>query len=437
MGLFGKKKSGPTDRVPGDKDRYRFLRPVGEGGISVVGSYYDGRLNRVVALKELRKDSLDDDELTRFFINESKLLGYLDHPGVIPVFDTFLREDGRPCYTMKLCQGLPLSSLLESYEGPNRGPMPLQRALEIFTKLSESLAYVHDRGVLHLDLKPDNIMVGTYGEVMLLDWGSAKLFKSTEFYKYLEEHTPDTEVAYFEQERQGVTLGTPRYMSPEQAEHGREELTCASDVFSAGIVFYQMLTSCHPFPAQRPRELMEQIATLEPTPPHKVNHDIPVRLSEICLGMLHKSPRVRYQDFHAVLRDLDSYRGVGEAFPIRECVDGEMIFDEGDAGDFAFMVLDGEVEIIKQVSENELKVIATLGEGEIVGELAIISKLPRTAGARARGRTRIRILSKTDIDREMEKLSPWVSKMITGLSGRFIDLRDRLLDSERLPAAGK
>jgi CRP-like cAMP-binding protein len=95
------------------------------------------------------------------------------------------------------------------------------------------------------------------------------------------------------------------------------------------------------------------------------------------------------------------------------------------------MILEGQIEIIKQVGERESKVIATLGVGEIVGELAIISKLPRTAGARARGPTRIRILSKTDIDQEMEKLSPWVSKMITGLSGRFIELRDRLLESQR------
>jgi len=434
MSLFGKKKNEAVQRAFSGKDRYRYLRPVGEGGISAVGSYYDGRLNRVVALKELKKDNLTNDEHTRFFINESKLLGYLDHPGVIPVFDTFLHEDGRPCYTMKLCQGLPLSSLLESYEGPNRGPMPMQRALEIFTKLAEGLAYVHDKGVLHLDLKPDNIMVGTYGEVMLLDWGSARLFRSDEFYKYLEEHTPDTEVAYFEQERPGITVGTPRYMSPEQAEFGREKLTCASDVFSAGIVFYQMLTSLHPFPAQRPRELTEQIRTLEPTPPHEVNRDIPRMLSQICLGMLRKVPADRYQDFHAVLQDLASYRGVGEAFPVRECADGEMIFSEGDSGDFAFMILEGQVEIMKQVGESEPKVIATVGVGEIIGELAIISRLPRTAGARARGPTRIRILSKTDIDTEMEKLSPWVSKMITGLSGRFIELRDRLLETEKQKA---
>jgi CRP-like cAMP-binding protein len=427
MSLFNKKSAAVVRTFA--KERYHYLSKVGEGGFSAVGSYYDARLNRLVALKEPKDANASDDALTRF-INESKLLGYLDHPGVMPVFDSFLHENRRPCYTMKLCQGLTLSNLLAAYEGSNRGPMPLQRALAIFTKLSESLAYAHDKGVLHLDVKPDNIMVGTYGEVMLLDWGSAKLFKSDEFYKYLKAHMHHTELARFENERQLNPVCSPAYMSPEQTEVGRDKLTCSSDVFSAGIVFYQMLTSRHPFPAQRPRELMEQIRSLEPTAPHVVNHDIPGMLSQICLRMLRKEPADRYQDFHGVLQDLSSYRGVGEGFPIRECADGEVIFNEGDSGDFAFMVLSGEVEILKHVGRSEPKVIATLGIGDIAGELAIISELPRTAGARALGSTRIRILSKADIHTEMEKLSPWVSKMIRGLSDRFIELRDRLLELE-------
>jgi CRP-like cAMP-binding protein len=128
------------------------------------------------------------------------------------------------------------------------------------------------------------------------------------------------------------------------------------------------------------------------------------------------------------------YRGVGEGFPTRSCESGEVIFNEGDPGEYAFMIMSGQVEILKQVG-GVPKVIATLGAGQVVGELAIIGKHPRTAGARALGPTKVRLLSKGDIERELEKLSPWVSTMITGLSTRFVELRDRLLEAEQHPEA--
>jgi CRP-like cAMP-binding protein len=182
--------------------------------------------------------------------------------------------------------------------------------------------------------------------------------------------------------------------------------------------------------------LVDQIRSLHPPSPEEVNREVPSMLSQICMRMLQKEPADRYPDFHAVLRDLSSFRGVGEAFPQRDYASGEIIFNEGEPGDFAFMILVGQVEILKQLGEPAPRVIATLGVGEVVGELAIISKLPRSAGARARGPTRIRILSQADIENEMRKLSPWVSKMITGLSSRFLQLRDRLLESERKPPTG-
>ncbi|MFM1943913.1 MAG: hypothetical protein RI897_2895 [Verrucomicrobiota bacterium] len=431
MKFFQKNQSKAVARAFLDKERYRFIREVGEGGLSSVGSFYDSRLNRVVALKTLQEEHVGNEELVRFFINEAKLLGYLDHPGVVPVFDTFLREKDTPCYTMKLCQGLSLASLLDAYKGPNRGPIPLARTVEIFTKLAETLAYVHDKGVLHLDLKPDNIIVGTYGEVILLDWGSARLYSSEKFYEHLGQHTEDTEVAYFEKERESLVLGTPRYMSPEQVAGEREHLTCASDLFSAGIILYEMLTSLHPFPAKKPSELMDQVLKHDPPRPHEINREIPRKLSHICWKMLAKKPEDRYQGFHEVLEELASYHGVGDGFPVQDYIPGEVIFNEGDSGEYAFLIMSGEVEILKEIGEPEPKVIARLGVGEIVGELAVISHSPRTAAARAATPVRIRILSKADIEQELEKLSPWVSKMISGLTGRFIDLRDKYLELER------
>ncbi len=432
MLFFGNQKLRSILAAFGGKQRYQSLRPVGEGGISTVSSFLDLRLNRVVALKEIRTEHLANAELVQFFINESKLMAYLDHPGVISVYDAFLQDGRRPCYTMKLCEGKSLRELLDAQESSGTGPLRLQRSLEIFLKFCQTMAYVHDKGVLHLDLKPENIMVGTYGEVLVLDWGSARLYQSDRFYENLERFTHDTTLARFEKEDDTVVLVTPRYMSPEQSESGREKLTCASDVFSAGVIFYEMLTGRHAFPGQEPRELMKQVRSSTPPPPHEVNRDVPRMLSQICLKMIEKNLAARYHTFQEVLHELSLCQGSGETFPTRLYQPGETIFHEGDAGDYAFIVLSGEVEIVKQV-ESGPKVIATLGEGEIVGELAILGKQPRTAAARARVPTQIRILSREDIEHELEKLSPWVGKMITSLSSRFLELRGRLLEQEQRP----
>lgn len=425
MSFFGRKTPPSLKRSFANKRRYHFLAPVGEGGISNVSSFFDTRLNRVVALKELRESEQYKEELQQFFINEAKLIGYLDHPGVIPVFDAFLRGDGGACYTMKLYEGELLTELVEKGKKTDQRHMPLTQSFEIFLKLCETMAYVHDKGVLHLDIKPDNIMIGTYGEVMVLDWGSAYLYDSTRFYEYLEQHTEKTGLAHFAKEGKGIILGTPQYMSPEQTNSSRDTLTCASDIFSAGTVFYEMLTGRHPFPSHHSEELMDQIRALNPPPPHEVNSDLPRRLSQLCMRMLQKNPVNRHGSFHDVLRELAECRIAGETLPVKHYDAGRVIFNEGDAGDYSFMILSGQVEISKWI-DGAKRVLARLGPGEVVGELAIISRQPRTATATALEPTRIRVMSKEDVEQELDKLSPWVGKMITGLSGRFIEINDRL-----------
>jgi len=339
VGLFKKAQknySSPIFEELTRAHRYYPLRAIGEGAIAKVSGMFDSRLNRVVALKELRESSLESDDLIRSFITEIRLTSFLDHPGVLPVFDAFTDDNGRPCYTMKLFEGKSLASLLA-------GNLPeyyqcvaaVTNTLEIFMKICETLAFVHDRGVLHLDLKPENIMVGRYGEVAIMDWSNAFRFDSQQYRRRLEQFGVVPEQAELAPERDGIIFGTPKYMSPEQSMEPRRNLTPASDIFSTGIILYEFLTGTHPFPAMDVEGLLGQIRFGSVVPVHGSNGNVPRQLSSICMKMLEKSPERRYQCFHQILDDLIDLKNAGNAFLIQAFQPGEGIFSEGDTSDYA------------------------------------------------------------------------------------------------------
>jgi serine/threonine-protein kinase len=407
------------------KKRYYFLERIGEGGLGQVSSYFDTYLNRVIAVKELKAEHRSRKNCLQSFINEAKLISYLDHPGVVSVYNTFFWDDHSLCYSMKMIEGTSLGDFMVAQSPLSRSPFFVSPCLEVFKKLSETLAFVHDRGVIHLDLKPDNIMIGRYGEVMVMDWGSAHLYDRSAYFDYLKRYTGKASLGQFEEEARDVILGTPMYMSPEQTCSSRDQLTPASDIFSVGIIFYEMMTGQHPFPAQELKVLMQQIRGYEARLLHEVNPDIPRRLSQICARMMAKEPRERYASFHELLSDITEFQNSGQTFSTRIFKPGETIMTEGEPGDYAFVILLGRVGVVKTV-EGRSRIIAELGRDEIVGELALFSNQPRTATVIALEMTTIRIMSRQDVERELEKLHPWVSRMVTGLSNRFIGLNEKL-----------
>lgn len=410
------------------KKRYHRIHRIGEGGLAVVSSSYDKFLNRIVAVKELKKDKRDNRHLLNAFLTEVKLISFLDHPGVVPIYDTFFLKGDEICYSMKLIEGIRLLSLFDyRAKGKKEHGVSLNQFLDIFTKICETMEYVHDKGVIHLDIKPENIMVGKYGEVMIMDWGNARLYDPKPYYEYFNQHLDDVKLTDFEKEEENVILGTPHYMSPEQTDHPRELLSPQSDIFSAGIILYVMLTGKHPFTVeQKTRQIMKQIRHYNPIPAYEFNSDIPIRLSMICQNMLEKDLSKRYQSFKEVLEDLDDFYNSGQAFSTRTYQPGEIIVREGESGDFSFKIISGSVEVSK-MAEGKRKVLAKLGKGEIVGELAVFTKEPRSATVKALDTTTIRIMDKESVDKELEKLSPWVGKMIADLSRRFITMNKKMV----------
>ena len=409
-------------------DRYSVLAALGQGAVGIVERVFDARLGRIVARKTLRHEVADHENSLRTFVNEAKVLGHLDHANIIPIFDTFLTEDGRPVYTMREIRGTSLGRLLQmSVQTGDVTPLPLDRTLKIVTQLAEALSHAHERGVIHLDLKPQNIIVLAHDEVVLVDWGSACFFAPERYTGKLDEHPDLKHLARVPAEDDTLLIGTPHYMSPEQTEEPRSRLGPRSDVFSLGIIFYQMLTGELPFHGESLEELLFHIRETEPFTPRRVDRGIHRRLSDMVMRMLEKKPAGRYGSFDEVLGDLEEFRSTAAEFPIETFAEGDAIFREGDEGDAAYVIVEGEVEIWTE-SGGERRTLTRNVAGEVFGELALLRDMPRSASATAITETSVRVIAQPALMSEVEKLSPWVLAILSGVVERFVDRSERLVE---------
>lgn len=408
--------------------RYHEMEVLGRGSFGEVQRCFDSYLNRVVARKSLHEEKGGDAEHLLALIQEARLISYLEHPGVISIFDGYVEEDGLFCYTMKQIEGKSLESILAFSESQGKS-LPLSRCVEILQRVSETLAYVHDKGVLHLDMKPQNIMLGAYGEVSVVDWGTARLFEPDKYFSHLQTYGVDTdELEWTLRERR--IEGTPPYMPPELLQQPVPPLTPGADIFSIGVLFYRMLTGRSPFALDDLSTYFRELREHTPALPHQLRGDVPLRLSQICAKMLEKDVTKRYQSLHDVLRDVRSYAHLGLAFQLETYPANTVLIREGEFADRAFLILDGFVEIYKE-TDGETVILATRERGEVVGELSMLQKNPRSASARTLTPTTVKILTVETVDEEITKLDPWVGQMLYNLSHKLSESYDFILSYSR------
>jgi serine/threonine protein kinase len=279
--------------------RYLIGETLGEGGMAVVYQATDIELQRPVAVKRLRQEYAVQKEIRQRFFAEAEILAGLDHPGTTPVFGAGLLPEGDCFYAMKRVQGKTLRELMDE-----RLPEDLldrgNRAhfIEIFIRACQAVAAAHNQGVIHRDLKPANIMVDDLGVVYVMDWGLAKQLVEDE----------DDDQADSQRTRLGAVMGTPAYMSPEQASGHGAESDRQTDVFSLGVMLYEILTGVNPFRGTTAVESMKGVMYHEPDPPRTRNPRIDRTISAITMKALEKDPFRRYRSAHELAEDVRRYR---------------------------------------------------------------------------------------------------------------------------------
>jgi len=360
--------------------KYELIRELGLGATSVVYKAYDPFQNREVALKAVNPEALGDDEYGRryrkLFVTEASLAGKLSHPHIVSIYDAVAGPE-ISYIVMEYVDG----STLERYTHIDR-LLSLSRVLEIIYKCARALDFAAREGLIHRDIKPANILLAGEVDIKISDFGAA-----------LNTSSESTQI---------TGIGSPAYMSPEQVRE--QPLTYQTDIFSLGVVFYQLLTGRLPFLGTNNYSIIYQIINVEPAPPSRLRAEVPPAIDAIVMRMLAKGTRERYQTWSELAGDLvDTIGGTrtrgSESVPEAEKFDtlrrlaffaafgdvelwevlrlarwqpvksGTVVIQEGDIGSSFFIIAEGEVEVRKQQ-----RALNRLGAGECFGEMAYLGK---------------------------------------------------------------
>jgi serine/threonine-protein kinase len=297
--------------------RFQILRPLNEGGMGIVSVALDKELDRSIALKEIRESAADNREYRARFLAEAEITGKLEHPGIIPIYGLGTYGDGRPFYAMRLIRGDKTGSLMDAIERFYKEPDTSARVVEFrgllrrFLDVCNALAYAHSKGVLHRDLKPDNILLGPYGETLVVDWGLAKAAGRADLPIGAEgDHVTLTlSGSEITPTIAGGALGTPEYAPPEQMTGDLASIGARSDVYGLGAVLYCVLTGRPPFSRREsePGQLIKKIENGDFPRPRQVRAEVDKPLEAICLKAMCAKPADRYDSVSALATDVESY----------------------------------------------------------------------------------------------------------------------------------
>lgn len=293
-------------------DNLQIISIIGEGSVGRVYLGFDKRLGREVAIKELMLEKLGEnkDRIIARFLREAKVTGRLEHPGIIPIYELDTKPDGSYFYLMRHMKGKTLQDAILECKGSQEETFRARlRYLDNFINLCEAVGFAHSKGVIHRDLKLSNIIIGEFGETIILDWGIAKILKEDdpdENEKPIILPSEDYEDTL--KTRQGALLGTPSYMSPEQIDKRFGEIIPATDVYSLGVILFILLTGKRPY-SEKNMEVLKLIVNDKPSPSPKEELElVSPELSAICEKGMSKDQNKRFKNAAEMAHELRAYR---------------------------------------------------------------------------------------------------------------------------------
>ena len=292
----------PLPQRLNSRTRYAYFKTIARGGRSIIQSCKDLHLMRVVCYKSLKPEFADDANEQRRFVREARVGAMLQHPNTVPTYEIGRDSRGHCYFTMKLVHGYTLREVLDYRERYD-----LTRLVEVIIQVAHALEYAHGHGVAHRDIKPENVLVGPFGEILLLDWGLAKVWHpgrqggAAEGESHAQAGAPPTDPALTDQ---GPLQGTISYMSPEQIQDD-PTLDHRTDIYSLGSVLYEVLAGVPPVGGDTVDDILNQTLNANLVPPsQRTKSRVPPRLEEICMSCLRLAPNDRLQTAALLIREL-------------------------------------------------------------------------------------------------------------------------------------
>ncbi len=382
------------------RDPPEFIDILGSGGMAVVHISHDKILRRDVAVKllhgHLEADSKDAETLLR----EARITASLQHPNIVPIHEIARTTEGRPYFTMQAVEG---RNLRQWWSHPHRQPGSISRmsqGIKILIRVCEALEYAHAQGVLHQDVKPDNIMVGPFGRVYLMDWGLAT---SRDFPK--------------SKANQKEIAGTPAYMSPEQANG--EQVDERSDVFGIGSVLFELISGETPYGSLESSSLAR---SAEGKVKSVAEATIELSIPRSLFSLINRATQAKAADRYATVSELrhalESYLRDGLHLPHRIFSKEDFIVRQGERGRCAYLILSGSCEAYLETEGGGKKVLRIMNSGDIFGELALLLEGNRTATVQALETTEVLIIDLSVLEKS-GMMQGWTSQLLKQLAQRF------------------
>ncbi len=409
---------------------------IGRGGMGEVHRVFDRNIRRFAALKVLDRELIDDGQARRRFLAEAQITGQLEHPNIVPVYDLELTPEGSPKhFTMKLVDGVTLTELITRERVAARTEAGLWDVLQIFLKVCDAIAYAHSRGVVHRDIKPDNVMIGTHGQVYVMDWGIARVVPASAEAapstgnveeKLLGERPAASPVnVQVDTRDDGAVVGTYQYMAPEQAWGITAEIDARTDVFALGGMLFHILTGSAPYHSKGSSMTVDLARKgLVPHPSDVAPaRTLSPALCTIAMKALARAREDRYASVDSLKRDVERALRGGLSLGTQSFPAGTVILREGDPPDAAYILTRGRCEAYRG-SGADRRSLREMAAGDVFGEMALLSKRPRSASVVALEDVTAIVVTPEALAREVHSES-WLVPLLKTLVERFRELEER------------
>ncbi|MCK6537000.1 MAG: cyclic nucleotide-binding domain-containing protein [Polyangiaceae bacterium] len=405
---------------------------IGRGGMGSVHRVFDRAILRTVAEKRLHDSVRMLPGAAARFLEEAQITGQLDHPNIVPVHDIGVDDTGAvTSFSMKWVKGKTLKELVAQAHAEQLTGAHIEALLQVFLKLCDAVAFAHSRGVIHRDLKPDNVMVGSHGQVYLMDWGIARLAGGCRPSDLSVDCGALGGRGAAPAERSRAVIGTPAYMAPEQARGKLSEIDERTDVFGLGAILYRILTNRAPHAADSSEQAIEKSLRGEIEPPDRVavGLRLPPGLCRITMKALALDPAQRFPSADGLKAAVSEFLRGGGWFRTLELRAGTVIVREGDSPDAAYIINSGRCEAYT-LAGGARQTLRVMGPGEAFGETSIFADQPRAASVVALDDVEVMEITLDALEQECGQRS-WMRTFVTALAERFLDVSRELAEVKK------